>query len=46
MNNQPRDLVLKAIQHQETDFCPYVIWVKERKFKNQAGRALPGPEYF
>ncbi len=33
MNNQPRDLVLKALQHQETDFCPYVIWVKDANLK-------------
>lgn len=35
MNNQPRDFVLKAIQHQETDFCPYVIWVKDANLKTR-----------
>jgi uroporphyrinogen decarboxylase len=33
MNDSPRDLVIKAIRHEETPFCPYVIWVKDADLK-------------
>jgi uroporphyrinogen decarboxylase len=35
MHDFPRDLVLKALRHEETDFCPYVIWIKDAELKSR-----------
>jgi uroporphyrinogen decarboxylase len=34
----PRDLVLKALKHEETEFCPYVIWIKDTDLKTRLAK--------